>query len=85
MSLAPHRSQASTFAARWLVPRLGRFTSAHPDIDVEFESSDALRVVGRDADIAIRFLKTSARKPKGRARRLFVFAGPTRVPGHRHR
>jgi LysR family transcriptional regulator, glycine cleavage system transcriptional activator len=63
-----------TFAARWLVPRLGRFTSAHPDIDVEFESSDELRVVGRDADIAIRFLKTSARKPKGRARRLFVFA-----------
>lgn len=63
-----------TFAARWLVPRLGHFTAAHPDIDVDFESSDELRVVGRDADIAIRFLKISARKPKGRARKLFMFA-----------
>jgi LysR family transcriptional regulator, glycine cleavage system transcriptional activator len=63
-----------TFAARWLVPRLGRFTSAHPDVDVELESSDELRVVGREADIAIRFLKISARKPKGRARKLFMYA-----------
>ena len=61
------------FAARWLVPRFGRFTAAYPDIDVELESTDELRGVGRDADIAIRFLKTSARKPKGRARKLFTY------------
>jgi len=67
-------SAEPTFAARWLVPRLGHFTSVHPDIDVEFESSDELRVIGRDADVAIRFLKISARKPKGRARKLFMYA-----------
>jgi LysR family transcriptional regulator, glycine cleavage system transcriptional activator len=61
------------FAARWLVPRFGRFTASHPDIDVELESSDELRRVGRDADIAIRFLKTSVRKPKERARKLFTY------------
>lgn len=63
-----------TFAARWLVPRFGRFSTAHPDIDVELESSEVLRVVGRDTDIAIRFLKISARRPKGRARKLFQYA-----------
>jgi len=61
------------FAARWLVPRFGRFTAAHPNIDVELESTDELRGVGREADIAIRFLKTSARKPKGHARKLFAY------------
>jgi LysR family transcriptional regulator, glycine cleavage system transcriptional activator len=61
------------FAGRWLVPRFGRFTAAFPDIDVELDSSDELRVVGRETDIAIRFLQTSARKPKGRARRLFAY------------
>jgi LysR family glycine cleavage system transcriptional activator len=61
------------FAARWLVPRFGRFSAAYPDIDVELDSSDELRVVGRDADIAIRFLNSSARKPKGRARKLFKY------------
>jgi LysR family glycine cleavage system transcriptional activator len=61
------------FAARWLVPRFGRFTAAYPDIDVELDSSDELRVVGREADIAIRFVNTSARKPKGRARKLFAY------------
>jgi LysR family transcriptional regulator, glycine cleavage system transcriptional activator len=61
------------FAARWLVQRFGRFTAAYPDIDVELDSSDQLRVVGREADIAIRFLNSSARKPKGRARKLFEY------------
>src|ERR1700677_5111117 len=61
------------FAARWLVPRLGRFSAAYPDSDVELDSSDELRVVGRDADIAIRFLNSPARKTKGRARELFKY------------
>lgn len=61
------------FAARWLVPRFGRFTAAYPDIDVELDSSDDLRIMGRDADIAIRFLSTAARRPKGSARKLFTY------------
>jgi LysR family glycine cleavage system transcriptional activator len=63
------------FAARWLVPRFGRFTAANPDVEVDLESSDELRTVGRDADIAIRFLGSTSRKPKGRARKLFTYAG----------
>jgi len=62
------------FAARWLVPRFGRFTTAHPDIEVDLESSDEMRTVGRDADIAIRFLRSSSRNPKRRGRKLFAYA-----------
>lgn len=63
------------FAARWLVPRFGRFTAANPEIEVDLESSDELRTLGRDADIAIRFLGSTSRKPKGRGRKLFSYAG----------
>lgn len=31
-----------SFAARWLVPRLGNFTRAHPDIDLRLSSSVAM-------------------------------------------
>jgi len=62
------------FAARWLVPRFGRFTAAHPEIEIDLEPSDELRTVGRDTDIAIRFLRSRSRKPKGQARRLFTYA-----------
>jgi LysR family glycine cleavage system transcriptional activator len=63
------------FAARWLVPRFGRFTAAHPDIEVDLESSEELRTLGRDADIAIRFLDAATRKPGGTSRRLFAVSG----------
>jgi LysR family transcriptional regulator, glycine cleavage system transcriptional activator len=63
------------FAARWLVPRFGRFTAAHPEIEVDLESSNELRTIGRDTDVAIRFLPSASRKPKGRARRLFTYTG----------
>jgi LysR family transcriptional regulator, glycine cleavage system transcriptional activator len=66
-------SVETAFAARWLVPRFGRFTTAYPDIEVDLEPSDELRTVGRDTDIAIRFLRTASRKPKGRARKLFAY------------
>jgi LysR family transcriptional regulator, glycine cleavage system transcriptional activator len=72
------------FAARWLVPRFGRFTAAHPEIEVDLESSDELRIVGRDTDIAIRFLPSASRKPKGQTRRLFTYAGfPVIASGNR--
>jgi LysR family glycine cleavage system transcriptional activator len=63
------------FAARWLVPRFGRFTAAHPDIEVDLESSEEIRAVGRDTDIAIRFLSPLARKPTRHARKLFSYFG----------
>lgn len=63
------------FAARWLVPRLGGFSVSNPDVELELEASDELRVLGRDTDIAIRFLSPTARRPRGRARRLMPLDG----------
>jgi LysR family transcriptional regulator, glycine cleavage system transcriptional activator len=58
------------FAARWLVPRLGVFSAAYPDVELELEASDELRVLGRDTDIAIRWLCVGARRPRGRSSKL---------------
>ena len=44
-----------SFAARWLVPRLGGFLRAHPEIDVKLTTTDRLVDFTReDVDIAIR-------------------------------
>jgi LysR family glycine cleavage system transcriptional activator len=44
-----------SFAARWLVPRLGRFRAAHPDIDLRISASVELVDFARDdVDVAIR-------------------------------
>jgi len=64
-----------SLAARWLVPRLGRFSAANPEIEIEFDSSDELRIIGRDADIAIRFLSRTSRRPRGRVKKLFPLEG----------
>jgi DNA-binding transcriptional LysR family regulator len=48
---------------------LGDFSTAHPEIELELETSDDLRVLGRDADVAIRFLAvTTRRRPSPSAR-----------------
>ncbi|OHV77077.1 transcriptional regulator GcvA [Rhizobium sp. LCM 4573] len=48
-------STVPSFAASWLVPRLGRFTAKHPDVEVRVEASSALVDLRRDrVDIAIR-------------------------------
>ena len=48
-------STVPSFAASWLVPRLGRFTARHPAIEVRVEASSALAELRRDRiDIAIR-------------------------------
>jgi LysR family glycine cleavage system transcriptional activator len=40
----------------WLVPRLGRFRAAHPDIDVRLQANDQLVDFARDnVDLAIRY------------------------------
>ncbi|MBV9521885.1 MAG: transcriptional regulator GcvA [Alphaproteobacteria bacterium] len=44
-----------SFAAKWLLPRLGRFRAAHPDIDLRISSSPDLVDLSRgEFDIAIR-------------------------------
>lgn len=44
-----------SFAASWLVPRLGRFTKLHPEIEVRVEASSALADLHKQrVDIAIR-------------------------------
>jgi LysR family glycine cleavage system transcriptional activator len=48
-------STQPSFAASWLVPRLGRFTRSHPEIEVRVEASSALVDLQRErVDIAIR-------------------------------
>ncbi|MEK7944442.1 LysR substrate-binding domain-containing protein [Pigmentiphaga sp. YJ18] len=48
-------STVPSFAASWLVPRLGSFTARHPDIEVRVEASTGLADMRRDGvDIAIR-------------------------------
>ncbi len=45
-----------SFAAKWLVPRLGRFREVCPDIDVRVAPSDHLTDFDReDVDVAIRY------------------------------
>ena len=49
-------SVTPSFAARWLLPRLGRFIAQHKDIDVDVRSNMALIDFRRDdADVAIRY------------------------------
>lgn len=44
-----------SFAARWLVPRLGRFREKHPDIDVRISATTHLIDFNReDVDLAVR-------------------------------
>jgi LysR family transcriptional regulator, glycine cleavage system transcriptional activator len=44
------------FALLWLIPRLGQFTQAHPDVDVRLDADVAWRDLKADAlDIAIRY------------------------------
>lgn len=49
-------STSSSFATRWLVPRLGDFSDRHPEIDLRLGSSAHLVDFAReDIDLAVRF------------------------------
>jgi len=49
-------SIAPSLAARWLLPRIGRFNARHPDIDLVVSSSIAIVDFQRDdADVGIRY------------------------------
>jgi len=48
-------STVATFAASWLVPRLGRFNQRHPHIEVRVEATSAVVDMRRDrVDVALR-------------------------------
>jgi LysR family glycine cleavage system transcriptional activator len=49
-------STLASFAANWLVPRLGNFATAHPDIEVRISANDTLVDFARDnVDMAVRY------------------------------
>ena len=49
-------SSLSSFSARWMTPRIGRFIERHPEVDVELLSTNALTDFTRDdVDVGIRF------------------------------
>jgi LysR family glycine cleavage system transcriptional activator len=73
------------FAARWLVPRLGSFAARHPEIELEIETSTELRTLGRDADVAVRYLSMGARRPRARHRPLLSLEGVPVIAGVRPR
>ena len=72
------------FASRWLLPRLRSFSLAHPEIELQLDSSELIRSLGADTDIAIRFLAGSPRRRIPAAHRLLeiecipVFCGGAR-------
>jgi LysR family glycine cleavage system transcriptional activator len=49
-------SVVPSFAARWLLPRIGRFIAAYPDIDLDVRANMAnVDFANDDADLAIRY------------------------------
>ena len=49
-------SAAPSFAAKWLVPRLGRFEAAHPEVDVWLSAGmELVDFADGEVDIAIRY------------------------------
>jgi LysR family transcriptional regulator, glycine cleavage system transcriptional activator len=62
------------FAARWLVPRLGDFLNLYPTIELQIDSTVEVRMLGRDADIAIRYYPTKASR-KNRGKTLLIADG----------
>ena len=69
-------SALPSFAAKWLVPRLGRFRAAHPDLDLRISASSQLVDFARDdVDVGIRMGRGSY--PGLRVDRLF---GESMVP-----
>jgi LysR family glycine cleavage system transcriptional activator len=49
------------FASFWLIPRLARFTSAHPQVDVRLSATlELLDMERSQLDVAIRFVRSAA-------------------------
>lgn len=73
------------FAAQWLVTRLEGFSAAHPEIELELETSSELRELGRETDIAIRYIEADARTPRLRHKKLFAIEGIPVIAGVRRK
>jgi LysR family glycine cleavage system transcriptional activator len=78
-------SSEPAFAARWLVPRLERFSATHPDIELEVETSLELRILGRETDVAIRYVDAGSRPPRLKHQHLFSMEGVPVIAGARRR
>ncbi|UZG45135.1 LysR substrate-binding domain-containing protein [Caldimonas thermodepolymerans] len=48
-------TMSTSVAALWMLPRLGDFLAAHPDVDVRFAATNTVLEVGGDVDLAIRY------------------------------
>ena len=49
-------SVVPSFAARWLLPRIGRFVASHPDVDLDVRATSAnIDFANDDSDMAIRY------------------------------
>ena len=49
-------SVVPSFAARWLLPRIGRFVAAYPDVDLDVRANSAnIDFANDDTDMAIRY------------------------------
>lgn len=49
-------SAAPSFAAKWLMPRLGKFEAAHPDVDVWLQAGfDLVDFATGEVDLAVRY------------------------------
>ena len=55
------------FAARWLLPRLPRFIASEPQIDVDVDSTEIIRELGSETDLAIRYVEGAKRRPRRNA------------------
>lgn len=68
-------------AARWLVPRLGRFRGECPDVDIVLESTDNIVTLGTEADLALRWSMNQAEWRSATAEKLCdVMAFPVMSP-----
>lgn len=74
-----------SFAAKWLVPRLGRFRLRHPEIDVRISGGDHLvDFESEDVDIAIRYGRgqwTGLRVDRLFGEEIFVVCSPKLLDG----
>lgn len=46
---------STSFAALWMLPRLGEFLADHPDVDVRFAATNAVVPLGEDVELAVRY------------------------------
>ncbi|MCQ4158637.1 LysR family transcriptional regulator [Roseomonas sp. GC11] len=79
---APLRIRAyTTWALRWLIPRLPRFHAAHPGIDVEVSTSTAVVDLAREGvDAAVHTVAAGAPPPFGGRRLQPVAIAPFAAP-----